>query len=136
MLAMAQTMPVLMGAVDLSVGAVMTLCNRYARACSGRYTPLQIALDAVLYLAAGTAFGAVNSLIVVYSRLQPIIATLATGAVAIGIALYIRPTPGRSVDDDLSWALTNTVSSSSGPPRAVRTACRDGRASSAPFRCR
>ena len=109
MLAMAQTMPVLMGAVDLSVGAVMTLCNCLASVLlSG--SPLQIALGAVLCLAAGTAFGAVNGLIVVYGRLQPIIATLATGAVAIGIALYIRPTPGGSVDDDLSWALTNTVS--------------------------
>ena len=34
-----------------------------------------------------------NGLIVVYGRIQPIIATLATGAIAIGLALLIRPNP-------------------------------------------
>src|SRR5690606_24603958 len=42
-------------------------------------------------------------------RIQPIIATLATGAVAIGLALLIRPKPGGDVDEDLSWALTNSI---------------------------
>jgi len=63
----------------------------------------------VLTLASGTAFGLMNGLIVVYGRIQPIIATLATGAIAIGIALLIRPQPGGEVDGDLGWALTNTI---------------------------
>ena len=50
-----------------------------------------------------------NGLVVVYGRIQPIIATLATGAIAIGLALVIRPQPGGSIDDDLSWALTNPL---------------------------
>ena len=106
--AMAQTVPVLMRGLDLSVGAVMTLT-----ACVASYllagSGLDIALGILASLAVGTAFGLMNGLIVVYGRLQPIIATLATGAVAIGLALLLRPQPGGDVDGDLSWALTNTV---------------------------
>ena len=106
--AMAQTVPVLMGGLDLSVGAVMTLTSCLAsELVSG--TPLQIVLGMILTLAAGTAFGLMNGLIVVYGRIQPIIVTLATGAIAIGLALLVRPKPGGDVDGDLNWALTNTV---------------------------
>jgi ribose transport system permease protein len=106
--AMAQTVPVLMGGLDLSVGAVMTLANCIAsEVLSG--SPLQIVLGMVLTLLSGAAFGLMNGLIVVYGRIQPIITTLATGAIAIGLALVIRPSPGGTIDDDLSWALTNQM---------------------------
>jgi Ribose/xylose/arabinose/galactoside ABC-type transport systems, permease components len=106
--AMAQTLPVLTGGLDLSVGAVMTLTNCIAsELLTG--TPAEMLFGALLTLACGAAFGCVNGLIVVYGRIQPIITTLATGAVAIGLALLIRPRPGGEVDDDLSWAMTNTV---------------------------
>jgi ribose transport system permease protein len=106
--AMAQTVPVLMRGLDLSVGAVMTLSACVASALltgSG----LAIGLGMLATLAVGTGFGLMNGLIVVYGRIQPIIATLATGAIAIGLALLIRPQPGGKVDGDLSWALTNTI---------------------------
>lgn len=106
--AMAQTVPVLTGGLDLSVGAVMTLASCIASVLVTG-SPLQIAFGMAVTLAAGAGFGLVNGLIVVYGRLQPIIATLATGAIAIGLALLIRPQPGGEVDGDLSWALTNTV---------------------------
>ena len=106
--AMAQTVPVLMRGLDLSVGAVMTLC-----ACVASYLLTgsggEITLGIFATLAVGTAFGFANGLIVVFGRLQPIIATLATGAVASGLALLLRPQPGGDVDGDLGWALTNTV---------------------------
>ncbi|MFT7594958.1 MAG: ribose transport system permease protein [Paracoccaceae bacterium] len=63
----------------------------------------------VVTLLAGTAFGLMNGLVVVYGRLQPIIATLATGAIAIGLALFVRPQPGGDIDGDLNWALTNSL---------------------------
>lgn len=106
--AMAQTVPVLMRGLDLSVGAVMTLC-----ACVASYlltgTGGEIAFGIIATLTVGTGFGLLNGLIVVFGRLQPIIATLATGAVASGFALLLRPQPGGDVDGDLGWALTNTV---------------------------
>ena len=60
-------------------------------------------------LAAGALAGFINGCVVVYGRLQPIIATLATGAIYLGIALYLRPTPGGDIDEDLAWALTNDL---------------------------
>jgi ribose transport system permease protein len=106
--AMAQTLPVLLGGLDLSVGAVMTLA-----ACIASHlldgSPAQILLGMVLTLLSGTLFGLMNGLVIVYGRIQPIIATLATGAIAIGIALLVRPSPGGSIDGDLNWALTNAL---------------------------
>ena len=107
-LAMAQTVPVLLGGLDLSVGAIMTLANCIASVVVNG-TPLEIVFGMLITLATGTAFGFANGLIVVYGRLQPIIATLATGAVAVGLALFIRPIPGGNVDGDISWALTNDL---------------------------
>jgi len=106
--AMAQTVPVLMGGLDLSVGAVMTLTNCIASELVNG-SPAEIVLGAVLTLLAGSAFGLMNGLIVVYGRIQPIITTLATGAIAIGLALLVRPSPGGNIDDDLSWAMTNQL---------------------------
>jgi ribose transport system permease protein len=80
--ARAQTVPVLRGGLDLSVGAIITLASCVASVLVNG-TPLQI------------AFG--------------IIATLATGTIAIGLALLIRPQPGGNSDSDLNWALTNSV---------------------------
>ena len=108
MVAMAQTLPVLLGGLDLSVGAIMTLVNTIAsHLLNGG--PLQIIFGFIVCLAAGAACGFVNGCVVVYGRIQPIIATLATGAIFMGIALFLRPTPGGDVDGDLSWTATNDL---------------------------
>ena len=108
MVAMAQTVPVLLGGLDLSAGAVMTLVDCIASHLLAG-SPLQIALGMVVCLAAGAAAGFVNGCVVVYGRIQPIIATLATGAIYLGLALFIRPTPGGKIDADLNWAMTNSL---------------------------
>jgi ribose transport system permease protein len=62
-------------------------------------------------LLSGLACGAINGLIVIYGRLQPIVTTIATGAVYFGIALWLRPYPG-GVDDfnsDLADAFTGRL---------------------------
>jgi predicted ABC-type sugar transport system permease subunit len=79
--AMAQTVPVLLGGLDLSVGAVMTLTNCIASELVNG-SPAQIVFGMIATLACGAAFGLLNGLIVVYGRIQPIITTLATGAIA------------------------------------------------------
>jgi len=108
MVGMAQTVPVLLGGLDLSVGAIMTLVNCLAsHVLNG--SPAMMALGMLLCMATGAACGFINGCVVVYGRIQPIIATLATGAVFIGLALFLRPSPGGDVDGDLSWALTNDL---------------------------
>ena len=107
--AMAQTAPVLTGGLDLSAGATMTLVNCLASTLlSG--SPAGVALGIVACLMAGAACGLVNGCVVVFGRIQPIIATLATGAIFIGFSLLLRPSPGGKVDEDLSWVMTNALS--------------------------
>ena len=108
LVSMAQTVPVLLGGLDLSVGPLMTMINCIASEfLQGGFW--SVLFGCVLCLIIGSACGLLNGCIVVYGRIQPIIATLATGAIFIGIALFVRPTPGGNVDGDLSWALTNDV---------------------------
>ncbi len=108
LVAMAQTVPVLMAGLDLSVGAVMTLVGCIASHLVNG-SPGEIALGIAACIAAGAACGFVNGCVVVYGRIQPIIATLATSAIYMGLALILRPTPGGKVHEDLSWALTSDV---------------------------
>ena len=108
MVAMAQTLPALVGGLDLSVGATMTMVNTLASYLLVG-SPLQIVSGMIICLLAGSLAGFVNGCVVVYGRIQPIIATLATGAVYMGIALFLRPTPGGRIDGDVSWALTNDI---------------------------
>ena len=94
LVAMAQTMVVITAGIDLSVGMVFVLCNclasqlvagdavhtaarRHRRAAGGR----------------GPA-GRSTAQLVIFGRLQPIVATIATGAIYFGIALWINPQPG------------------------------------------
>lgn len=108
MVAMAQTVPVLTGGLDLSVGPAMTLANCLASTLvSG--SPFEITLGILACLACGLLTGFINGCIVVFGRIQPIIATLATGAVYMGLALFLRPSPGGAVDQDLSWVITNAA---------------------------
>jgi ribose transport system permease protein len=51
----------------------------------------------------------VNGLIVIYGRLQPIVTTIATGAIYFGIALLLRPYPGGGVNEDLADMLTGRI---------------------------
>ncbi len=108
MVSMAQTVPVITGGIDLSVGPMMTLVNCLASVLvSG--SPGAIVLGIVACLAAGALAGFVNGCIVVFGRIQPIIVTLATGAIYIGLSLFLRPSPGGKVDDNLSWVTTNAL---------------------------
>ncbi len=106
--AMAQALVVLTAGIDLSVGMTFTLTN-----CLASWivvgTPLQTGLGVVGVLAVGAACGALNGAIVVFGRLQPIVTTIATGAVYYGIALALRPYPGGSVNGDLADLLTGKV---------------------------
>ncbi len=108
LVAMAQTIPVLTGGLDLSAGYIFLLCNCLASVLVVG-DPLQTALGIVLVMLAGTACGLVNGLIIVFGRLQPIIATLATSAVYYGLSLIVRPEPGGSVNFDLAYTMTSPV---------------------------
>jgi ribose transport system permease protein len=93
LIAMAQTFVVLTAGIDLSVGMIFTLTN-----CLASYIVVGSIEMTILGIAGtlltGVACGAINGLIVIYGRLQPIVTTIATGAIFYGISLWLRPNPG------------------------------------------
>lgn len=103
--AMAQAIVVITAGIDLSVGMIFVLTN-----CLASWivvgTPMQTAFGVFGVLLAGALCGAINGLLVIKGRLQPIVATIATGAIYFGIALLLRPFPGGAVNEDLGDAMT------------------------------
>jgi ribose transport system permease protein len=108
LVAMAQTLVVLTAGIDLSVGMIFVLANCLASQMvvgdAGETT-----LGIICVLGAGILCGALNGAIVIYGRLQPIVTTLATGAMFYGVALWLRPVPGGDVNSDLADALTDQI---------------------------
>ena len=107
LVAMAQTIPVLTGGLDLSVGMVFVLTNCLAASVVNG-DPRMTALGVILVLITGLVCGIINGIIIVYGRLQPIIVTLATGAVFFGVALALRPEPGGSVNFEFADFMTTS----------------------------
>jgi ribose transport system permease protein len=103
LVAMAQTLVVLTSGIDLSVGMIFILCN-----CVASYlvagSSLATAFGVVAVIGIGALCGAINAIIVIFGRLQPIVTTIATGAVYFGIALWIRPFPGAADDFNSGFA--------------------------------
>ncbi|AXS40199.1 ABC transporter permease [Breoghania sp. L-A4] len=107
LVAMAQTLPVLTGGLDLSVGAIFVLSNCLASSIVVG-DPVSTAFGIIAVLLVGLLCGATNGIIIVYGRLQPLIVTLATGAVYFGIALALRPQPGGTVNFELADFMTRS----------------------------
>ena len=110
LIAMAQALVVITAGIDLSVGMIFVFTNCLASAVVVG-SPLTTALGVVGVLATGFVCGAINGLIVIFGRLQPIVTTIATGAVYFGIALWMRPQPGGSdaFNSDLADAFTGRL---------------------------
>ena len=108
LIAIAQTFVVLTSGIDLSVGMIFVLCNCLASHIV-HGTVFETTLGLIGVLAAGLACGALNGLIVIYGRLQPIVTTIATGAAFFGLALLLREQPGGDVNEDLADFLTNQL---------------------------
>jgi ribose transport system permease protein len=106
--AIGQTIPVLTSGLDLSVGSVFVMTNCLASSLVVG-TPLQVGLGVAAVLGSGLLCGALNGLVVVVGRLQPIIATLATGAIYYGVALWLRPAPGGEVNENFADFMTGSL---------------------------
>jgi ribose/xylose/arabinose/galactoside ABC-type transport system permease subunit len=97
-LAIGQSFPILLRGIDLSIGAIVALTGMIAFDLTlifhvpGYFVVL-------LALAAAAVAGAVNGLLIVYLRLQPFIATLATLAAYRGLVFSIS---GRQLVPELS----------------------------------
>lgn len=94
-----QTIVLIRGGIDLSIGGVISLGTVLAATRFGE-DPAQVAAWSAAILAIGFAIGALNGILITVLRLQPFLVTLAGWSILTGIALIILPTDGGSVP---SW---------------------------------
>ena len=107
---MGQVNAMLMGYLDISVGATMTVCVIVASTIvvSGA-SPAVIAAGAAAVLLTGLVIGLFNATLVHWVKLPSIIATLATLTILEGIALVLRPIPAGLIDFDVLDLLKTSV---------------------------
>ena len=101
--AMGQTHALLVGFLDLSVGAMVTLGVVIASFLIGpESTTTEVLLGVGAIFLCGLALGSVNAALTVGLKLPSIIATLATLSILSGISLTLRETPGGIIDRDFA----------------------------------
>jgi ribose transport system permease protein len=107
--AAAQTVVVIAGGIDLSIGSVMAVANVLAASTMEKAGFGQSLLLAVAILIAGAAIGALNGLIVVLSRIPDVVATLTSGFIWGGVALVILEKPGGGAPQEFLNLGTGTL---------------------------
>ena len=106
----AQTHALLVGYIDLSVGATISLGVVLASFLIGvEATTPQILLGVALILLCGLVIGLVNAGLIRGVKIPSIIATLATLSILEGIALTLRPTAQGVINDGLVSVLTTSI---------------------------
>jgi len=106
--AIGQSLVVITGGIDLSVGGVVSLCVAVTATTMDGTGAAPFGWLLVV-LALGTAGGAVNGAIVAKARIAPILTTLATLSIFSGCALWVLPVPGGSISPTVRLLLTNPV---------------------------
>ena len=96
-----QTIVLLRGGIDLSIGGMISLGTVLAATRFGE-TGGSVLLWSGLILLLGLGVGAINGLLISVLRLQPFLVTLATWSILNGIAMMILPTDGGTLP---SWWL-------------------------------
>ncbi|MEO8288173.1 MAG: ABC transporter permease [Chloroflexota bacterium] len=103
LLALGQTLVVLVGGLDLSVGAVLTLSLVLASGITQGRAEWAIP-GVIICLLVGAAVGLVNGLLIVGLRLPPLIATIGMMSVVQGISwVYTHGAPGGSMPQALRF---------------------------------
>jgi ribose transport system permease protein len=88
-----QTIVLLRGGIDLSIGGMISLGTVLAATRFGD-DPLTAAIWSGLIVAIGVLSGVINGFLISVLRLQPFLVTLATWSILAGTALLILPTDG------------------------------------------
>ncbi len=92
--AAAQTVAVISGGIDLSVGSIMALCSVTAAALMPQAGELGAVGVVALVVLVGILAGAINGFLIVVSRVPDIVVTLAMSFVWAGAALLVLDSPG------------------------------------------
>jgi ribose transport system permease protein len=98
LVAVGQTVVILAGGIDISVGAIVSIVNAILATQIGvKGEPGTAVLVMLFVLVVGMMAGAVNGFFVAILHLQPIITTYATSFLFGGLALLILPSPGGGI---------------------------------------
>lgn len=119
LLAMGQAVVIISGGIDLSSGAALSLFTCVLTTVMKQNEPLTglSALLLTFLVALGT--GMVNGLGIGYLRIPPVIVTFATSYAWLGIALFLRPTPG---GESVPWfRVFYNMRTVEGIPEALKT---------------
>lgn len=108
-LGVAQTLVILTGGIDLSIGAIVALTNVIAASLPFVDAPANIVLWFIVPLAVGTAAGLLNGLLITRGGFTPLIVTLAMGVIWDGVSLFILSEPGGNISSGLTQAVTGTI---------------------------
>ncbi|MGO8799952.1 MAG: ABC transporter permease [Roseiarcus sp.] len=97
--AAAQSIVVISGGIDLSIGSMIAVCNVLAASTMENASfERSLALAALVFVTGGVV-GAINGLSIVLSRVPDVIVTLTTGFIWGGVALLILEKPGGGAPD-------------------------------------
>lgn len=89
-----QTLVIISGGIDLSVGSTISVCTAIAARLMGSDNPAQVLLGVVVVFAFAAGVGLVNGAGVNYLKVPPMITTLCTSTILEGVALWILPVAG------------------------------------------
>lgn len=107
-LAMAETVVLLGGGIDISIGSIVSLVNVViiSLAGAGWSFPMAVAMG----VGSGLVIGVINGVAIAYLRITPLLVTLATSSIAEGTALWILPYPGGNASSGfIAWYQGTTI---------------------------
>ena len=99
LLTMGQAVVILSGGLDLSVGTALSLMTCVLTSVMKEGVPITGFFALAVVFAVAMAIGAVNGFGIGFLRIPPVIVTFATSFIWLGIALFLRPTPGGETVD-------------------------------------
>lgn len=94
LLTMGQAVVILSGGLDLSVGTALSLMTCVLTSVMKEGAPITGFYALAVTFAVAMAIGMINGVGIGYLRIPPVIVTFATSFIWLGIALFLRPTPG------------------------------------------
>ncbi|SCP99473.1 ABC transporter permease [Anaerobium acetethylicum] len=95
-LAIGVTVTILVGGTDISLGSIVSLVNVVIITLAG--LGYSITISALIGLLVAVICGVFNGIVIGIMRVNPLLTTFATSTIYAGIALWILPNPGGSID--------------------------------------